>query len=236
LPLREKSPGFISTLSLMENFPTWSGIDRLQSACLGMILLDIETISPVEEHLFTPREAAKAMRMGPRRRKGFTAARVALKRLARQLDLVKKNRPDRAIETLGPDGVKPCLAESGIYCSVSHSARLVIAVAHRHPIGVDLERVSEKAIRTRHLFMSPSERGLISLSSLGPERTATRAWTTKEAAAKALGLHLFQAIREVEVVRVGEEEGVMRYRGKDYPVRHGEGNGYVITLITCDDL
>ena len=127
----------------------WPGIDRLQSACLGMILLDIETISPVEEHLFTPREAARAMRMGPRRRKGFTAARVALKRLARQLDLVKENRPDRTIETLGPDDVRPCLAESGIYCSVSHSGRLVVAVAHRHPIGVDLEMVSEKPIRTR---------------------------------------------------------------------------------------
>ena len=219
----------------MGNFPTWSGIDRLQSACLGMILLDIETISPVEEHLFTSREAARATRMGIRRRKGFTAARVALKRLARQLDLVKENRPDRTIETLGPDDVRPCLAESGIYCSVSHSSRLVAAVAHRHPIGVDLEMVSEKAIRTRHLFMSPGERDLISPSGLGPERAATRAWTTKEAAAKALGLQLFQAIREVEVVSVGEEEGGMRYQEKTYPVRHAEGNGYVMTLITCDD-
>ncbi len=199
------------------------------------MLLDIEAIFSNEEHLFTPREAARAMRMGPRRRRDFTAARVALKRLARQLDLVKENRPDRAIETLGPDDVRPCLAESEIYCSVSHSARLVVAVAHRHPIGVDLEMVSEKAIRTWHLITLPRERDLISLSSLGPERTATRAWTTKEAAAKALGLHLFQAIQEVDVVRVGEEEGVMRYQEKTYPVRHGEGNGYVITLITFDD-
>jgi phosphopantetheinyl transferase len=208
----------------------------MRSACLGMILLDVETISSIEGHLFTPREAARAMRMGPRRRKGFTAARVALKRLARQLDLVKENRPDQAIETLGPDDVRPCLAESGIYCSVSHSSRLVAAVAHRHPIGVDIEMVSGKAVRTWPLFMLPKERKLISLSSLGPERTATRAWTTKEAAAKALGLPLLQAIQEVEVVRVGEEEGVMKYREKTYPVTHGEGNGHVITLITCDDL
>jgi hypothetical protein len=51
-----------------------------------------------------------------------------------------------------------------------------------------------------------------------------------------LGLQLFQALREVEVVEVGEEEGVMRRQGKTYPVRHAEGNGYVITLVTCDDL
>jgi phosphopantetheinyl transferase len=213
----------------------WPGIERLQSGCLGMILLDMETISPVEEHLFTRREAARAVRMGPRRRRGFGAARVALKRLARQLDLVKENRPDRAIETLGPDDVRPCLAESGIHCSVSHSGRLVIAVAHRHPIGVDLEMVSEKTIRTRYLFMSSRERDLILLSGLGPERAATRAWTIKEAAAKALSLDLFQAIREVGIVRLGEEDGVMSYQGKAYPVGHGEGNGYVMTLITCDD-
>jgi phosphopantetheinyl transferase len=212
----------------------WSGIDRLQSACLGMTLIDIEAISPVAEHLLTPRETARAMRMGPRRRRDFTAARVALKRLARQLDLVKENRPDRAIETLGPDDLRPCIAESGIYCSVSHSAQLVVAVAHRRPIGVDLEMVSEKVIKTWHLFMLPRERNLVPLSSLGMERTATRAWTTKEAAAKAFGLHLFQAIQEVDVVRVGEEEGVIRYQEKTYPVRHGEGNGYVISLIACD--
>jgi len=233
--MNEMSPCFTSTLFLMEDLTPWSGIDRLRSACLGMTLLDIETPFPMEEHLFTPREAAIALRMGPRRRKAFTAARVALKRLTRQLGLVEEKKPDRTIETLGPDGVKPCLAESGLYCSVSHSVRLVVAVAHSHPIGVDLEAVSKKALRTWHLFMLPREWDLISLSSLGPERTATRAWTIKEAAAKALGLHLFQAIREVEVVRVGEEEGVMRYQKKTYPVRHGEGNGYVITLITCDD-
>ncbi len=41
--------------------------------------------------------------------------------------------------------------------------------------------------------------------------------------------------REVGVVRLGEEDGVMRYQGKTYPVTHCEGNGYVMTLITFDD-
>ena len=90
LALNETSLDFVSASSLTNDSSMWAGIERLQSACLGMILLDMETIPPVEEHLFTPREAAKAVRMGPRRRKGFTAARVALKRLARQLNLVEK--------------------------------------------------------------------------------------------------------------------------------------------------
>jgi phosphopantetheinyl transferase len=200
-----------------------------------MTLIDIESILSAQEHL-TPREAARAMRMGPRRRKDFTAARVALKRLARQLDLAKENRPDREIETVGSDDVKPCIAESGIYCSVSHSGGLVVAVAHRHRVGVDLEMISEKATRIWSLFQSPKESHLVFQSGLSPERTATRAWTIKEAAAKAFGLHLFQAIQEVDVVRVEEEEGVMRYQEKTYPVRHAEGNRYVMSLIVCDDL
>ncbi len=224
----------VSVFPLTKDSSRWPGIVQLQSACLGLILLDIETISSIGEHLYTPREAARAMSMGPRRRRDFTAARVALKRLARQLDVVKENRLDREIETVGPDDVRPCIAESGIYCSVSHRARLVVAVAHSHPVGVDLEVVSEKATRIWSLFLSPGEKDLVLQSGLSPERTAARAWTIREAAAKALGLKLFQAIKEVDVVRVGEEEGMMRYQKKTYPVRHAEGNGYVMSLIACD--
>jgi len=236
LTLNEIGLDSLSSFSLANDSFEWPGIDQIRSACLGWILFNIETICSAGEHLLTPRETARAMRMGPRRRRDFIAARVALKRLARQLDIVKENRPDREIETLGPDHVRPCLAESGIYCSVSHSARLVAAVAHRHPVGVDLEMISEKATRIWSLFLSPRERALVLQSGLNLERIAARAWTVKEAAAKALGLDLFRAIREVEVVSVGGEEAVMRYQGKTYPVRHCEGNGYVITLITCDDL
>ena len=232
MPVDRMSP---SSLFVTRDFSLWAGIASLQSACLGMTLIDIESISSGQEHILTPHEAARAMRMSPRRRRDFTAARVALKRLARQLDLVKENRPDREIETLGPDDVRPCIAESGIYCSVSHSAGLVAAVAHSHPIGIDLEMVSEKVTRLCSRFLSPGERNLVSQSGLSLERSAARAWTIKEAAAKALGLHLFQAIHEVDVVRVGEEDGVMGYQEKTYPVRHAEGNGYVVTLITCDD-
>jgi hypothetical protein len=95
--------------------------------------------------------------------------------------------------------------------------------------------VSEKAIRTRYLFMAPRERDLISLSSLGPERTATRARTIKEAAAKALDSIYFRPSGRWRWSGLGGEEGVMRYQEKACPVRHSEGNGHVIALITCDD-
>jgi len=234
LPSNDLNPGFPSTLLPAEDSIQWAGIDRLRSACLGMMLFNIDALSPLPEKLFTPREMARAQGMGERRHKSFTAARLALKRLARRLTLVEEDRPDPAIETLAADDVKPCLAESRLYCSVSHTAQFVVAVAHDHPVGVDLEVISNKPVRSWHIFTAPGERGLLALSGLGPERTAIRAWTIKEAAAKALGLDLFQVMREVEVVRLAEEDGVMKYREKYYPVRHAEGDGHVITLITFD--
>jgi phosphopantetheinyl transferase len=229
----ESVPKALSSLPLA-NPIAWPGMERLQTACLGITLLEIEAFFPEEKDLWTPREAARAEKMGPRRRKGFTAARVALKRLARQIGLADKDRPDSTIETLGPDRVRPCLAESGLYCSVSHSKRFVVAAGHVLPVGVDIEVVSTKAVRIWHLFMSPRNHGLLSTSGIGPERTATRAWTVKEAAAKAFGLDLSGAIRDVEIVLVGEEESVIRHRGKRYSVRHAEGESHVLSLITCD--
>ncbi len=211
-------------------------MDRLESACLGMILLPISALFPCEEDFFTPRERVKIERMGPRRQKSFLAARVALKRLARQLGLVEENRPDGTIETLGPDTIRPCLGDSGVNCSVSHSGPRVVAVAHRHPVGVDIEGVSKKVLKALQPFWIGGEQGLISISPLGPERAATRAWTGKESAAKALGLHLFQALGEIEVLSLGEFEGRIRYQGKTYPLRHCEGEGQVITLMICHDL
>lgn len=226
----------LESISITDKPPvSWLGIERLRSACLGIAILDIETLSPMEGQLFTPRELGKSLRMGPRRQKSFFAARIALKKLSRQLSLFEEGRPDRTIETLGPDELSPCLAESGLYCSVSHSSRFVVAVAHRHPVGVDIEAVSDKIVRIQHLFLSMGEKQLISQSGLDFKQAATRVWTAKEAAAKAIGLHLFQAIREIEVVKVEKEAGVLRYRSKKYPVRYGQGGEQVIAIVVCDD-
>ena len=229
----ESVPKALSSLPLA-NPIAWPGLERLQTACLGITLLEIEAFFPEEKDLLTPREASRAEKLGPRRRKGFTAARVALKRLARQIGLADKDRPDSTIETLGLDRVRPCLAQSGLYCSVSHTHRFAVAVGHVLPVGVDIEVVSTKTVRIWHLFMPPRDHGLLSTSEIGPERTATRAWTIKEAAAKAFDLDLSGAIREVEIVLVGEEESVIRHRGKTYSARHAEGESHVLSLITCD--
>ena len=149
------------------------------------------------------------------------AARVALKRLARQLGLVEKTQSDRTIETFGPDDQRPCLAESGLYCSVSHDSRMVVAVAHNHPIGVDLEVISNKALRVLNSFWVGREKDLILASPLGPERAATLAWTAKEAAAKALGLNLVQALQRDRNGRSGRGRGADQLSRKDLSGKAG---------------
>lgn len=213
----------------------WAGTERLDSFCLGLVLLEIRNLPQLADHLFTHREATRARELGSKRRQTFTAARVALKRLAHELGLIEGNGPDGSIETLDADGVRPCLSTSGLHCSVSHDDKFAVAVAGVRPIGVDIERISEKVIKGWHIFMSPQEQGLISRTHLNAKQTATRAWTMKEAASKALGLDLVQAFREVEAVLIGAEESVMMYQEREIPVVHLEADDHVISLVTLND-
>jgi phosphopantetheinyl transferase len=217
----------------MPDSVSWRGVERLKIICPGIVLLEIGDSIPNEKDLLTPREAARAEELGPRRRRLFIAARVALKELARQIGLAHRETPGSSIETLGPDRVRPCMAEGDFFCSVSHTNRFAVAVGDVHPIGVDIEVVSAKVLRIWHLFMPSKNTDLFSASGIGPEHTATRAWTIKEAAAKAFALNLSEAIREVEIVLVGEQESEIRHRGKTYFVKHAEGEGHVLSLLTC---
>ena len=211
-------------------------LDRLESICKGFVLIEMEALFPLPENVFTPREAATADKFGLRRRNSFTAARVALKELAYKLGLVEPDTQPCNIETLARDGIRPILPASGVYCSVSHDDIFVVAVANDKPIGVDIETVSDKAVRGWHIFMSLPEQRLISETDLGADRTALRAWTMKEAAAKALDLDLVQAWREVQVLRIGEEKSLARVKGMETPFTHLEIQGHVLSLITFDDV
>jgi phosphopantetheinyl transferase len=196
----------------------------------------MEALFPLPQYVFTPREAAKADNLGPRRRKSFTASRVVLKHLAYKLGLVETGTQQYNIETLAQDGSRPSLPASGVYCSVSHDNVFVVAVANDKPIGVDIEPLSDKALRGWHIFMSLREQGLISKTNLGEDRTVVRAWTIKEAAAKALDLDLVQAWREVKVLRIGAEKSLARINGRETPFTHLEIQGHVTSLITIDDV
>jgi phosphopantetheinyl transferase len=210
-------------------------LESTKPFCTSLIINEIEAFFPLRKNVFTPREAAKAEKLGPRRRKAFTGARIALKIMALHLGLVEPGIPQCSIETLAPDGVRPHLPANDVYCSVSHDDIFVVAAANDRPIGVDIEPISSKASRGWHLFMSLPEQRLIVNPALGKDQTVVRAWTMKEAAAKALNFDLFRAWREVEVLRIGAEKSLLRIKGKDTSSNHLEIQGHLISLITFDD-
>lgn len=211
-------------------------LNRIESTCTGFVLIEMEALFPLPENVFTLREGVAADKFGPRRRKSFTAARVALKDLACKLGLVEADTHPCHIETLAQDGIRPVLPASEVYCSVSHDDIFVVAVANDKPVGVDIEPISYKALKGWHIFMSLPEQSLISKTDLGTDRTVVRAWTMKEAAAKALDLDLFQAWREVQVLRIGTEKSLARVKGRETPFIHLEIQGHVLSLITFDDV
>ena len=205
-----------------------------RSACRGFLIREIEPPPLSMEDLFTGREAARALKMGPRRLMSFAAARASLKELARELGLVDARTSDRAIETLDPDGIRPTLPSNAVHCSVSHDDRFVVAAVDARPLGVDVERISDKALRGIHIFMSPRERERSACKHLDPRQSATRAWSIKEALAKARNLNLPRAWREVRILSIGAERSVIRTGGKKMAVIHREVEGYVISLAVWD--
>jgi phosphopantetheinyl transferase len=73
-------------------------------------------------------------------------------------------------------------------------------------VGIDVEKVSERVLKSRRLYMSESEMALVPASLLGEAETAVRIWSIKEAATKALDINLADAWRRVRVRTVDTYE------------------------------
>ncbi|MFH1530358.1 MAG: 4'-phosphopantetheinyl transferase superfamily protein [Pseudomonadota bacterium] len=168
----------------------------LRAHCQALVLLELEAIPEGAEGALSPRERQLWCGLRERRGRSFLGSRLALKELARHLDPTGCPADPRHIDTLAADGVRPRCHETGIAVSVAHDARWVIAVAGTQPIGVDVEPIADRALRNMALFLDEQERALVGEC----RETATRFWTIKEAAAKALDIGLVNAWDRVQVV------------------------------------
>jgi 4'-phosphopantetheinyl transferase len=104
---------------------------------------------------------------------------------------------------------KPYLASSDIHFNVSHSDDLaVIAVSRGLRIGVDIEHIREIRDMDAMLdaFFSRDEQAFL-LSRTGEERTRLffLLWTRREAAAKAVGLGIYEAFARIALPLRGRE-------------------------------
>src|SRR5690606_19129464 len=78
---------------------------------------------------------------------------------------------------------KPCIPNSGLHFSISHSFSYVAAVMSDKPVGVDVQVFTDKIARLQQKFLSAGEQAFFQ----NDPRQLTLAWTAKEAAFKWFG-------------------------------------------------
>ena len=114
----------------------------------------------------------------------------------------------------------------------SHDNRFAIAVASGKRVGIDVEKISERAFKSADLYMSEDEKALVQDSSLDEMGAALRIWSIKEAVSKALNTSLADSWNRVRVKDIGSHESSIAIDNKgDYPVFHHTIDHHLFTII-----
>ena len=210
-------------------------MNGLPACCRGFVVVDIGDDLHLGCRDLTHRKKLKYRSIAPRRRPGFLAARLALKKLFHLTENSDTSIGYQDIETVDDDMVRPCCYTPDVsrieYVSASHDSRYAIAVAGRCGVGVDVEAMAEVLWRGRHVYMSEGEQRLVSRSNLGRLESAVRIWSAKEATAKAFNLELVDVWRMVTLLHVGDKRSTADIQDVLYDVHHAEQNGHVFSFV-----
>jgi phosphopantetheinyl transferase len=212
-------------------------VDRIAGACQAAAVIELAALAPFAERALSEPERLRLAGMGSRRKRSYLAARVACKRVARQLSDNDARTAAGDITTVCPDRPErprcPASNERCVFsCSVSHDDRFAVAVAADWRVGVDVEQASERLLKSRSLYMSEPEQALARGSQLGEIEAAVRIWSIKEAVAKALDISLAAAWNRVEVCTVDSFESLFTVDGQDaWSAVHEMVEEHVFTLV-----
>lgn len=216
--------------------------NRIDGACAASVVIELAALSPFADQTLSGSERLRLAGMRGRRRRSYLAARVACKRVSRRISNGDARTAPGDITTVCVDRPdRPCCprtdGRSLFSCSVSHDDRFAVAVAASGRVGVDVEKASERLLKSRSLYMSDAERFLCGRSPLGEIETAVRIWSVKEAAAKAFDIILADAWRRVEVCTVDSGESRFCVDGQDALTAVHETVGeHVFTLVCRPDV
>jgi phosphopantetheinyl transferase len=192
-----------------------------------MMFFDRDTLPTGAEDMLAPRERRLWRAGSERRRRSFPDSRIALEELTRNLDPAGCPADPRHIDTIADDGIRPRCHDTGRAVAVTHDARWVVAMAGEHPIGVDVEPITEPAFRLMEMFLDDGEQDLVG----GCRETAPRMWTFKEAAAKALNVVLPIAWDRVQVEASSPSTSAVRVDGDRGDAWHEVIDGHVFTVL-----
>jgi phosphopantetheinyl transferase (holo-ACP synthase) len=212
-------------------------LGEIKKACLGLTIVETDAIAPFANRALSPLEKERFETIGPRRQKRFLAGRLALKRLYRKCRTESPKLPAQRIETIHNDSALPrcgqadMTADADLHCSLSHDRRFAIAVAHTEPVGIDIEVISDKALKSSGIYMNPHEWQLVQRSELGTREAAVRVWSIKEAATKTFCMDLDEAWQQVRVTHIGEKRSRLKLDSKTLTAHHVQVCEHLISLI-----
>jgi len=233
--MRDVSGGKVRPPDWIRSQGAAGSLERIADHTAAVALIDRTTLMPFSDRCLAESERRRTIKMGTKRLIDYLTARLACKRLARRLSGDDRRTPAREIVTIAADGVRPCCPVTNgrtYYCSVSHDRRFAVAVASEHPIGMDVETLDERVLKSLHLFMYPGEQETVSASALGPVDAAVRVWTTKEAVAKMLNIDLPDAWARTHLLTIEAEQSCVWIKdGPAAAVVHQSVEGHLITLV-----
>jgi phosphopantetheinyl transferase len=209
----------------------------LEGSGQSIVVIDRRCMAPFADAALSALELQRYAPMAPGRRNSFLAARLALKRLSRNLSGQAQSLAPEQIDTVRADSPKPvCPAadrSKPLHCSVSHDNRFAVAVAADTPVGIDVEPITAKAFKNRRLFTDEAEFVLMRSFPEGAVAAALRVWSAKEAAAKALDMPLAHAWERVRLTALGLTESRLQVEGVGTRgVLHDTVDGHLFTLFT----
>jgi len=112
--------------------------------------------------------------------------------------LLKLMHPDFPLEAIqSKSGEKPFLYDQTYQFSISHSGKIATAITSKMlPVGIDVEIITEKALRVAHKFLSAEE---VKLIEHGTHEKATILWSIKETVFKWYGLGSVDFIQDIQI-------------------------------------
>jgi phosphopantetheinyl transferase len=221
--------------------PQWirSGDDRrldpVRAACREFSIIELAAVTGQCEKAMSSSERERFGRMSEKRGKSYLAARLALKKISRRLSGHDMDTPASAITTVKPDGLPACPLTNGdeiFRCTASHDSRFAVAAASEHKIGIDVEELSERVLKSRHFYMHEDELSLVKSNALGEVGASARVWTIKEAVSKASGMHLADAWLRTKVTEIGTEKSLVLIDDDTHKAIHAVVDGHIFTLLT----
>jgi len=233
--MKDVSSGRIKPPSWIVEGARHDGLQTLRNRCEAISVIELKTIEKAAEKALSGPELERFSKMGEKRKKDYLGARLCCKTLSRKLSGNEMDTPASSITTISPDSVLPCcpLTDGRIKfaCSVSHDSRFAIAVASESRVGVDVEEISKRVLKSRRLFMTETEKELVRDSFLGEVEASIRVWSIKEAVSKAFGISLADAWEKVVVKDIGRNRSSILMEDRDYTAFHDVVDDHVFTMV-----